>query len=122
MSFTIKPITQPVPGGAVKPVGYMREKDSDGTAFWVSKTQNAYYGKPVYAAILSAIAPATSAVGDMVQRAIALVDRHLEGAKRQKDAPLYKNGVPMAILIQDLQELRDSVAALTGQVPSGGEK
>lgn len=58
------------------------------------------------------ITGALDASAGPIAAAVALVDKHLEAAKRCKDEPLYKNGVPMGILIQDLQELRESVAAL----------
>ncbi|TIW04126.1 MAG: hypothetical protein E5V77_01475, partial [Mesorhizobium sp.] len=44
--------------------------------------------------------------------AVALVDKHINAAVRCKDEPLYKNGVPIGIMIQDLRELRERIAAL----------
>ncbi|TIT80136.1 MAG: hypothetical protein E5W57_04185 [Mesorhizobium sp.] len=44
--------------------------------------------------------------------AVALVDKHINAAVRCKDEELYKNGVPIGIVIQDYRELRESVAAL----------
>ncbi|RWI96405.1 MAG: hypothetical protein EOR22_06500 [Mesorhizobium sp.] len=44
--------------------------------------------------------------------AVALVDKHINAAVRCKDEAIYKNGVPMGIVIQDYRELRESIAAL----------
>lgn len=44
--------------------------------------------------------------------AVALVDKHINGAVRCKEESLYKNGAPMDIVIQDYRELRESIAAL----------
>jgi hypothetical protein len=63
-------------------------------------------------AALKAQAPAMAVPGEMVEQAVALVDNHIAAAKRTKDAPIYKTGVPMGIYIQDLQELRADIEAL----------
>lgn len=47
--------------------------------------------------------------------AVTLVDKHINAAVRCKDEAIYKNGVPMDILIQDLRELRESIAALRAE-------
>lgn len=52
----------------------------------------------------------------MAEQAAALVDKHIAAAERCKNAPIYSSGVPMDILVQDLRELREHVAALPGKV------
>lgn len=51
-------------------------------------------------------------MGKALSTAVALVDKHINGAVRCKEEALYKNGAPMDIVIQDYRELRESIAAL----------
>lgn len=44
---------------------------------------------------------------------LAVIDKHIAGAERVKSAPLYKNGVPMHILMQTMQEMRSEIEAIT---------